>query len=303
MTRMKVGAMLPYLDSTATSAELRQWCRGLDDGPFSTIACGERMVFDNFDQMSLLAMAAGLTDRVELLTIVTVLPMHATAMLAKRAATVDRISDGRLTLGVGIGGRPEDYQASERDMAGRHQRLDDQVAEMRRLWSGEAFRPGQWPVGPAPARPGGPRLLAGAYGPKSLARAAKWADGFCGGSAWADGKLQMMGEGRHQLTVDNWTNAWEAEGREGKPYLVGQAWYTLADDGPATMMDFGSRYFSTADGSQFIFAPEMAPIVSGDRLRKALDDFEAAGFDELILLPATARLQELDRLSAIVTSR
>lgn len=303
MARMKVGVMLPYLDPTATSAELRQWCRSADAGPFSSIACGERVVFHNLDQMSMLAMAAGLTDRVKLMTIVAVTPMHATGMFAKRAATVDRISDGRLVLGVGIGGRPEDYQASELPREGRHQKLDDQVAEMRRLWSGEQYTPGMWPLGPMPVQKGGPKILAGAYGPKSLARAARWADGFCGGSAWSGGKLEMMGKGRHQLTIDNWMHAWNEAGREGKPYLVGQSWYTLADDGAATMMDFGSRYFSTVDGSQFVFSPEMAPVFNTDRMRGALDDFEAAGFDELILLPATARLQELDRLSAIVTSR
>lgn len=300
---MKVGVMLPYLDPTATRAELLGWCRRIDDGPFSTIACGERVVFDNLDQMTLLSMAAGLTERARLMSVVAVLPMHAAGLFAKQVATLDRVSEGRVTLGVGVGGRPEDYRASEQEMAHRYDKMDEKVRELRRLWSGAPAFEGSWPIGPRPVQPGGPPLLAGAYGPKALARAAQWADGFVGGSAWENGRMVMMGKGRHGVTAGNWRGAWDAAGREGRPYLVGQAWFTLADDGPATMMAFGARYFSAADGAGVIFTPEMAPLVDANLLREALDDFEAAGFDELILLPVRARLQEMDRLEAIVGAR
>jgi hypothetical protein len=113
----------------------------------------------------------------------------------------------------------------------------------------------------------------------------------------------MMGKGRHRTTVSNWLNAWEAAGRRGKPHIVGLAWFTLADDGVAHMMEFGSRYFSAADGTPHVFSPEMAPYVDEDRVREALDDFEGAGFDEVLLMPPTAALSELERLQRIVESR
>jgi alkanesulfonate monooxygenase SsuD/methylene tetrahydromethanopterin reductase-like flavin-dependent oxidoreductase (luciferase family) len=300
---MQVGVMLPYLDPNLSRDELVQWCVGIEAGPFSTIACGERIAFDNFDQMSLLAAAAALTRRVGLLSAVAVLPMHATGLFAKQTATIDRLSEGRLTLGVGIGGRPEDYAAAEKEMRTRYARLDEQVGELRRIWSGVPSSDGGWSIGPAPAQTMGPPLLAGAYGPKALARAAQWADGFIGGSAWENGRMAMMGKGRHHLTVRNWLDAWNTAGREGRPRLVGLAWFTLADDGPATMHAFGSRYFSSADGAGVVFAPEMAPLVNADRLGEALHDFAQAGFDELILLPVSARLLELERLERLVGQR
>ncbi len=299
---MKIGVMLPYLDDTMTRDEFVNWCEVVDEGPFSTLAAGERIVFSNFDQMSILAAAAVQTRRVKVLTLVAVLPLHASAQFAKTTASIDRLSGGRLSLGLGTGGREEDYQASERSMARRFERLDAQVDALRNYWAGEVFQ-NKWPIGPAPAQPGGPPLLAGAYGPKSLARVSRWCSGYVGGSAWENGKLQLMGQTRHSLTTENWLEAWQAAGREGRPRMIGQAWYTLADDGPRVMKAFGDRYFSTKDSTKFVFSPEMAPNVDADHVNRAIDEFAAAGFDELVLLPVSARLLEIERLRDIVEKR
>lgn len=300
---MQVGLMLPYLDTSATGEGFRRWCEFVDAGPFSTISCGERVVFDNLDGLTLLSFAAAVTSRVGLTSAVTVLPMHPTAVFAKRAATIDHLSGGRLTIGIGAGERPEDYRASERPMTRRYQRTGEQIADLRAIWSGENSSEDHSKIGPTPRRPGGLRLLSGAYGPRALARSAQWADGFVGGSAWEDERVVMMGEGRHRLTVTNWLNAWEVAERQGTPHIVGLAWFTLVDDGPAHMLEFGSKYFSSTDGTPHVFSPEMAPYVDEDSVRKALDDFEDAGFDELLLMPPTTALSELERLQRIVESR
>src|SRR5258708_39647359 len=80
------------------------WCRRIDAGPFSSIAVGERVTFRNQDQMVTLSAAAALTDRVRVMATIVILPMHPVALIAKQAATLDVLSGGRLTLGVGIGG-------------------------------------------------------------------------------------------------------------------------------------------------------------------------------------------------------
>lgn len=294
--------MLPYLDTRADGDDFRRWCRFADAASFSTIGCGERVVFDNLDQQALLSFAAAATTRIGLMSAVSVLPMHPTAVFAKRMATIDHLSDGRLTVGVGVGERPEDYRASEQEMQRRYRRSSEQVAELRRIWSGAAFDEGGTKIGPTP-QADGPRLLSGAYGPRALARSALWADGFIGGSAWEGDRVVMMGKGRHRTTVSNWRNAWEAAGRSGDPHIVGLAWFTLVDEGAAHMMDFGSRYFSAADGTPHVFSPEMAPYVDEDRVREALDDFESAGFDEVLLMAPTAALSELERLQRIIESR
>ena len=115
------------------------------------------------------------------------------------------LSGGRVSLGVGIGGREHDYLAAGSPFDRRHQRLDDGVAELRRLWAGEPPFEGADPVGPPPVQPGGPEILAGAMGPKALARAAKWADGISGFTISAD-PGEMAG------AVKSATEAWADRG-------------------------------------------------------------------------------------------
>ena len=151
--------------------------------------------------------------------------MHAAIHVAKQAATIDVLSNGRFVLGVGVGGRDEDYRAMERPFTSRHARLDEQVATMRRVWNGEAPIDGMRPVGPPPVQPGGPPLLAAAMGPKSMARAARWADGVAGFDIAAD--PAGIGAGfRHFETA--WANA----GRAGPPFRQTSFWFGLDADAP-----------------------------------------------------------------------
>ena len=133
------------------------------------MSTGERISFDNPDWVAALA-AAAVTERVRIMANVVVLPLHPAAMVAEQAATLDVASNGRFTLGVGVGGRGHDYRSVDAPFERRHARMDEQVAEMRRLWAGEPPFEGADPVGPTPVQPGGPPILAGALGPKSMAR-------------------------------------------------------------------------------------------------------------------------------------
>jgi alkanesulfonate monooxygenase SsuD/methylene tetrahydromethanopterin reductase-like flavin-dependent oxidoreductase (luciferase family) len=73
----------------------------------------DRLVFDNFEPLAALAAAAGATRKIKLGTSVLLLPYRRPVLLAKTLATIDFISQGRLTLGVGIGNRESDYDAVE----------------------------------------------------------------------------------------------------------------------------------------------------------------------------------------------
>lgn len=114
--------------------------------------------------------------------------------MAKQAATVDRMTGGRLVLGLGIGGRDDDHRAAGTDLRTRGRRLDEQMAVMRRLWSGEPYGDGVGPIGPAPARPTGPEVLFGGFRPAALERVARWGDGFLAAAApsWADGLFETV---------------------------------------------------------------------------------------------------------------
>jgi probable F420-dependent oxidoreductase len=86
------------------------------------------------DPLEWLAYAAALTSTVRLGTAVVVVPLHAAATLAKRAATVDALSGGRVMLGVGVGWQKEEYAAVGVPYDGRGHRLEESVAAMRALW-------------------------------------------------------------------------------------------------------------------------------------------------------------------------
>jgi alkanesulfonate monooxygenase SsuD/methylene tetrahydromethanopterin reductase-like flavin-dependent oxidoreductase (luciferase family) len=169
-----IGVALPTMARGYTRSSTLAWCRGIDAGPFSSISCGERITFHNAEMLVTNAAAAALTERVRVFVNLVVLPLHPIPVIAKQLATLDVLCDGRLTVGLGIGGREHDYLAAGASMQRRHQRLDDGVAELRRLWAGGVRR------STAPLRLGPPcvqdrvvrRCSPGAMGPKALARAA-----------------------------------------------------------------------------------------------------------------------------------
>ncbi len=127
---MSVGLGLPIGDP----AQLVTWARRADATPFTTLALLDRLVYANPEPLITLATLAGATSRVRLQTEVLLAPLHHTPLLAKQAATLDLLSGGRFTLGIGIGGRDDDYLAAGVDIRTRGRRLDGQMAELRRLW-------------------------------------------------------------------------------------------------------------------------------------------------------------------------
>jgi len=155
---VEIGLTLPTMISGVDRDATIEWCRRIDGAPFSTLALGERITFPNQELFTTLAAAAVLTERVRLMSTLVVLPMHPAIEVAKQAANIDVLSGGRLTLGVGVGGRDEDYRALEAPFDRRHQRLDEQVALMERVWAGEPPFDDLAPVGPPPVQAGGPPL-------------------------------------------------------------------------------------------------------------------------------------------------
>jgi alkanesulfonate monooxygenase SsuD/methylene tetrahydromethanopterin reductase-like flavin-dependent oxidoreductase (luciferase family) len=285
---------LPSMVSGLDRDTILEWCRRVDDGPFSTLAVGERMAYPNIEMFTTLAAAAAITERVALMTTIVVLPAHPAIEVAKMAATIDVISGGRLRLGVGIGGRGEDYLALERSDAKRHQVLDDQIATMKRVWAGESPLDGISPVGPPPVQVGGPALYSGALGPKATARAAQWAAGVAGFL------LDPVSQD-HESTFRTVEAAWETAGRSERPRHVTSFWYALADDGPAQLNDYARRYLAIF-GDEFGTAMADACTASSTAVvTDAIKRLEDAGCDELILVPTSADLAELDRLIDLIT--
>lgn len=293
--RMTVGVALPQMARGLDRKSFTAWCRGVDEGPFSSVSAGERITFHNLDGFTLCAAAAAVTERVRIFVNVVVLPWHAPALVAKELASMDVLSGGRVDVAVGVGGRSQDYAALGAEFSGRHRRLDDSVDELRRLWAGGLAADGQ-PVGPVPVQSGGPPLLASAMGPKSLARAARWADGISG--------FTLLGDaGETSRLFRSVENAWVEAGRSEKPRLVTGSFVALGPDAATTLRSFAAEYLH-------VFSPDFAASLADamtlhnpQRLLEVLDAAEAEGADEFIVVPATSDPAMISRLAEVVASR
>jgi len=257
------------------------WCRLIDEGPFASISTGERITFHNPDALTALSAAAALTSRVRVMANLLVAPWHATTLLAKQLATIDVVCDGRLDVGIGVGGRGQDYESLGASMARRHDRLDEQAAELRRLWSGEAPVPGAPPLGPPTVQPGGPDLYAGALGPKATARAARWARGVTGFSL----NLEV---GEINRAIELADAAWQEAGRPEPPRFVTACFYALGDDAAGVLEKFTYDYFEVFGADVAKMTAAAAALDSAGALADALARVAAeTRADEVILVPAS----------------
>jgi alkanesulfonate monooxygenase SsuD/methylene tetrahydromethanopterin reductase-like flavin-dependent oxidoreductase (luciferase family) len=256
------------------------WCRITDDGPFSSISTGERVTFHNPEILTALAACAALTTRARIMTNVVVTPWHATTLLAKQLATIDVISDGRLDVGIGVGARGQDYESLGASMARRHDRVDEQAAELRRLWAGEPPVAGAPPLGPPTVQPGGPALYAGALGPKAAARASRWAAGITGFSL----NLDVDEINRAIAMADD---AWAAAGRAEPPRFLTACFYSLGADAPSVLERFTYAYFEVFGVDVARAMAPAARLSSRSQLEDALRRVASeTRTDEVILVPA-----------------
>ncbi|MEU2871892.1 LLM class flavin-dependent oxidoreductase [Streptomyces olivoreticuli] len=279
---MKIGIGLPIDDP----ALLLSWARRADAGPFSTLGLLDRLVFDNPEPLITLAALAGATSRIRVQTEVLIAPVHNTAMLAKQTATLDRISGGRFTLGIGVGGREDDCLAAGIDIHRRGRRLDEQMTRLRRTWSGEPYGDGVGPIGPVPATPGGPEVLFGGFAPAAIERVGRFGDGFLGAALPPQ---FMAGLFRDVESV------WEKYERPGRPRLVAQVNVAL---GPQETVDqarhnirdyydFGGRADHVANGL----------LTTPEGIREAVDAFIGVGADEVMLYCWSSDVDQVDRLA------
>ena len=286
---MNVGIGLPATIPGVEGPTILEWARRADDGPFSSLAVLDRLVYPNFESMVVLAAAAAVTSQVGLMTSILLAPLRNAALLAKQAASVDAISGGRLSLGLGIGGRPDDFVAAEVDLRTRGRRFDAQLATMNRIWSGERFSDDVGPVGPPPAREGGPEILIGATSAPAMARVAKWGDGFIA----AGGDPQSS-----KSAFDSILSDWDAAGREGRPRFVAAAYFALGPDAASSVDGYVGDYYG--------FMPELAGMIAQaspstpDQVREVLAAHEDVGVDEFLMWPCDPSLDQVARLAEVV---
>jgi alkanesulfonate monooxygenase SsuD/methylene tetrahydromethanopterin reductase-like flavin-dependent oxidoreductase (luciferase family) len=258
----------------ATGELVLDWARHADAGPFSSLAVLDRVAYDSFEPFAALAAAAGVTSRVRLATMIAIGPLRPTGLLAKQAASVHALSGGRLTLGLAVGARTEDYEAAGAESRGRGRKLAEQLAYIRGGVDGDR-------VGPARD---GIELLVGGLSGQAFSRMARYADGYAHGG----GPPRAFAS-----AVSRAEAAWRDLGRPGRPRLWGQGYFCLGDAelGNAYLRDY---YAFTGPFAERIVAEN---LTSARAVKDFVRGYEEAGCDELVLFPAVADPEELDRLA------
>ena len=265
---MRIGIGLPTTTPGVDGGLLLDWARRADAGPFSSIAVLDRLVYDSVDPFVALGAAAAVTSRARLATMISIGPLRSPAVLAKQASSVNLIAGGRLTLGLGIGARLDDYAAAGADHRDRGARLSEQLAHLRDV-------------------PEKMELLVGGASGAALARMARYADGYAHGG----GPPRAFASAATRARA-----AWHDLGRPGEPKLWGQAYFALGDPdrGTAYLRDY---YAFTGPFAETIAA---ANLTSARAIRDLVRGYRAEGCDELVLLPTVSDPAEVDRLAQVL---
>jgi alkanesulfonate monooxygenase SsuD/methylene tetrahydromethanopterin reductase-like flavin-dependent oxidoreductase (luciferase family) len=295
---VRIGMTMPVMEPNLDAAALRAWASLIDAGPFSSLCWGERIAFDNPESQTLMGALAAWTDRVQLVTTVVVPQLHDPVMLAKQLSTGDMLSGGRLTVGLGVGGRREDYYAVGADLATQTMRgLADSVAVMKRVWAGEKITDSVVPVGPPPVQAGGPGLLVGTMGPKTVRSAAVWADGVAGTTLDlnVDNQNELFGVARR---------AWAQAGKP-KPHLATSFWFAIGDDTEKTREQVHRHLLHYMNWIPPQVVDAMAPSTgwsgNADDLLAVLQRFSDIGTDEIHLIPTSSDIDQVRRVAEVVT--
>lgn len=278
---MDVGIGLPNAVRGVDRAGIVEWARRAEQAGFSSLGTIDRIAYPSFEPLISLAAAAAVTERIRLVTDILVAPLRSNAaLLAEQAATIDNISEGRLVLGLAVGGRSDDYELSGLDFHSRGASFDRQLERLEQIWRGETK------VGPAPARGSRPTMLIGGRSDAAFRRAARYADGWTQGG----GTPEQFSEGLAKVR-----EAWQAQGRDGAPRTMALFYFALGPNAETDVRESIGDYYSFLGD----YAEQVVESVAkdADTIAGYLAAFEAAGADEVICFPASSDPAQVELLA------
>jgi alkanesulfonate monooxygenase SsuD/methylene tetrahydromethanopterin reductase-like flavin-dependent oxidoreductase (luciferase family) len=288
---MDIGIGLPSTIPGIPARLIMDWARAAEQAGFFSLGTLDRIVYPNLETVPTLAAAAAVTERIGLTTAILIGPYRGNgALLAKQLATVDALAGGRLQVGIAVGGRADDYEATGSPFSERGRRFDAQLAEMRAVWAQQP-RGHAGAIGPAPVQAGGPPLLIGGNAPAAFRRMAEF------GSGW------IMGGGGPQafaVGADKARQAWREAGRAAQPRLGALAYVSLGDDAEVYARRYLEDYYSfTGEFAERIAA---GALTSPQKVADAVAGFTEAGCDELILFPCNPDLAQVSLIAEVMRS-
>ncbi len=286
---MDIGIGLPNTVPGTTGAQMLDWARRAESAGFSSLATIGAVSYPGYEELTAFAAAGAVTERIRLMSNVLVAPARSSAELAKQALSVDQLTGGRLTLGLGLGWRATDFQLTGRGFEDRGQHFDAQLRDLQKAWAGQPLADGTRPVGPPPVQQPGPPLQIGGTVDASVRRVVEFGAGWTAGGMPPDAVAPM---------VEKVQAAWKEAGRHGRARIVALAYFSLGDT-----LDVSRR--NLLDYYQ-LMGSEVAEMIAGSALRSAeaitgaVDAFAQVGVDELILDPTVGDPGQVDLLAEVV---
>ncbi|HEU0235841.1 MAG TPA: LLM class flavin-dependent oxidoreductase [Candidatus Limnocylindrales bacterium] len=287
---MRIGIGLPTFHGNLARADVvLDWARRADEAGFDSLVVHDKPNHDTWDPLATLAAVAAITRRARLLTAALLLPTRDEALVAKQAAVVDLVSGGRLDLGLAVGARPDDFELFGREMRGRGQTFERQLARLVELWgAARETRATGGAAGPAPAQEPHPRLWIGGYTDAAVERAVRFGHGYLFGAP----DVEVMAA---RVPV---IRAAAGQAGRGRLPIAGLA-YVLPTDDAGELADgevLLQRYYGTLRKP----FPELVIHGSPEEVVAAVRRYEAAGLDVLHLLPVSVSVDVVERLAAVV---
>jgi alkanesulfonate monooxygenase SsuD/methylene tetrahydromethanopterin reductase-like flavin-dependent oxidoreductase (luciferase family) len=287
---MRLGIGLPNTMAHEIDRQLMlDWARLADEAGFHTLATIDKPAYDSWDPLVTLAGAAAVTERARLATTILQLPNRNEVLVAKQAAVVDRLSEGRLVLGVAQGARGDDYEVLGASPRGRSQRFEEQVGRIREIWAGARESDREHGVtGPAPVQDP-PPMWAGAAAEKAIERAIRVADGFI----WGTRGAARMAEGTPRLR--------ERATELGKPDfpVAGLAYVAVGDD-PAAALEHATHHLVRYYGELWTEPAQLVHHGPAGKIAEEVGAYAEAGIDLLVLFPQIPSLDQVARLAEAV---
>jgi alkanesulfonate monooxygenase SsuD/methylene tetrahydromethanopterin reductase-like flavin-dependent oxidoreductase (luciferase family) len=282
---MRIGIGLPAAVPGVDATTIGDWAGEAERAGFAAIGVIDRLVYDNLEPLTALAAAAVRTERVELLTTVLNVGWRANPLLlAKQMASVDLLSGGRLTAGLGLGGWPEDFAASDVPTSGGGARMRSALATMRAAWSGKL----SGAAGPMRVLPDGrPALLFGGLVTAAQVRAATEGQGWVAPLMG----LQVLVDGAGVVR-----RAWSDAGRVGEPRIVTGRYFCLGPHARRVADEYVRHYY----GDEYAPAVLADTPTSQDELGEELARLADAGVTDVVLHPASAGLDQVRALAEAV---
>jgi probable F420-dependent oxidoreductase len=266
-----------------------------EEGGIDSFWVLDRIAYDNLEPLAVLAAAAAVTKNIRIGTSVLLVALRHPVMLAKQLATLDFLSAGRLTVGVGFGSRESDFTATEVPFEKRGSRAEEAIRLIHRLWTedqvshrGRFFRVENLTLGPRPVQTPGPPIWMGGSADSALKRAARMADGYiCGSSA-----------------IQEFPSLWEkiagfaaAVNRDPQQIATAGLTFMALDDNKAKAVAACEDYLTRYYGKVRMDVEKHLLVGSAEECADRIRSFFDRGLQTVVIGPVVPDLKQLDLLA------